>query len=83
MRCYSPFWLAYCAGLVALSPRWQLRPDPPLVEPDAAHPAEGLSMPQWLALPEAERAAVVQQYTARRPPVRYASTEEKRRQQAA
>jgi hypothetical protein len=79
MRTYSTFWIGYCLGLLCLSAAWRDRDELP-AEP---HSGDDLSMAEWLRLPETTRAAMVQQYTTRRPTVRYIDTEERRRQESA
>jgi hypothetical protein len=60
-RYYSPFWLA---GGVLTLPDWAARDfgdDPRLEQFD------GISMAEWLRLPDVTRAAIVEAYAARRP----------------
>ena len=62
MHYYSVFWLGVASGSIALSPIWADRD-----EPVELHPAEALDMAAWLRLKDGERAAIVEQYTTRRP----------------
>lgn len=79
-RYYSAFWLGYGVGLLRLSAAWRDRDDPPA----DVYPGEQLSMRQWLRLPEVQRAALVQAYIPTRTPIiRYESTAERRKQEAA
>lgn len=59
---YSAFWLAYCAGAIGLHPAFAERDDD-----DGLDFAEVLDMRAWLALTEAQRAAIVEGYAQRRP----------------
>ena len=78
MRTISTFWIGYCLGLLCLSDAWRDRDAPEL------HPAEHLTMDQWLHLPEHERSAVVAQYAKRKPPIpRYLDTNERRQPRPA
>ena len=65
-RYISPFWMAYGAGLITLSPIWQDREDPDLELVDIAPPSVA-EMAQWLKLAEGERADIVEGYATRRP----------------
>lgn len=79
-RYWSSFWIGYLSGLVCLSQAWEGR-DPQWGS--AEHPAEGLSMAEWLRLKESERLQAVEEYAQSRPPLRFASTEERKRQMRA
>jgi hypothetical protein len=57
-RIISTFWIGYCLGLLCLSPAWAVR-DEPRTEP---HSADELPMKDWLHLPEATRARIVNEY---------------------
>lgn len=62
MHVYSAFWLAYAAGLIALSPVFAERDSG--LDP---HPLEAMPMARWLRMRDADRADVVESYAQRRP----------------
>lgn len=61
MHTYSPFWLAFCAGLRVLSPAWAERDDP---EP-ALGPFDDEDMAIWLRRSNEEHRQIVASYMDR------------------
>lgn len=61
MHLYSPFWLAFCAGLRVLSPAWAERDE---LVPDLG-PFDDEAMAIWLRRSNEEHRQIVASYMAR------------------